>query len=130
MNKFIFILSALIAWSVTCLGYGYFYAKQTVDPIVITQTETVWKDKVIYRDYVSMPAEDILNKLRHYDQDEFKLTFRPLVEANMYRIEGRLYEREAYKDIKIEVGSASNWKFYLGLGSAAAIGAGIYVGLK
>jgi len=128
MKKIIMILLLSVFWTITCIGFGYFAGKSLTDPVVITEKETVWKDKIVYRDYISMPPEKIIDKLKCYDQSEFYLTLNPLINSGEYRIKGKLCEREAHKDIKIEVGSNSNWKFYIGAGAAVAIGAGIYMG--
>lgn len=128
MKKFIFALVLIILWSLFCAFSGYIAAKKTIDPVII-QGETVWRDKVVYRDYTIMTVAEKDKALECYDASEFFLSFEP-IKNNEYRITGNLCGREAHKDIEIECGQSSNWKFYLGLGSAVAIGTGIYLGLK
>lgn len=127
MKKFITILLIIIIWTLTCATSGYFYAKKTVKPITIKQTETQWKYSVIYKDISQMPSEEKDRDLQCYYQSEFHLNFTPLVDDNKYRITGKLCQREAYKDIEIECHESGNFKFYLGLGVAATVGAGIYI---
>ena len=115
MKKFIFILVCIILWSFTCLFGGYILGKKLTPPITITKYETQWKDKIIYRDYSSIPVNDLIEDLKCYDTAEFKLDMNNLQE-NKYRISGSLCERSAYKDIEIECGSSGDWKLYAGIG--------------
>jgi hypothetical protein len=124
MKKFITILFFIILWSIICLCGGYFIGKKLTKPVII-QGETIWKDKIIYRDYAKMPVAEKDKKLKCYDQGEFFLTFKP-IEEDKYRIQGNLCEREAYKDIEIEIGESGNFKLYLGFGVAVLACATIF----
>jgi hypothetical protein len=126
MKKFIFALFCVIVWTIACLGFGYFYAKKTIKPVII-QGETVWKDKIVYKNIVTMSIEDKDKDLKHYYEDEFFLELKPLPRTNKYRIEGKLYEREAYKDFEISCGESGNWKFYAGIGFVTVIGTTLYL---
>ena len=126
MKKIIFIIIYIFIWSFTCLFGGYFLGKKLTKPITITQTETVWKDKIIYKDIPSMTISEKDKELRCYYRSEFKLNFKPLIDDNKYRIEGILCERSAYKDIEIECGESENWKFYVGAGVVLGLGTAIY----
>lgn len=128
MNRFIFILIVFIAWTLACVFATHIYDSKTIVP-KITQGETIWKDKVIYRDYTKLPVNDIVEDLKCYDRSEFKINLKQL-NTNKYRVESSLCERSAYKDIEIECGQTESWKYYVGAGIAVAAGIGIYVGLK
>ena len=130
MKKIIFILILIITWSATCLFFGYFSGKKLTDPVIIKEYETVWKDKIIYKNVSTMPTEEKDKELGHYYRDEFILKMKPLSEQNMYRIEGKLYEREAHKDIEIQCGESGGWKLYAGFGLAAAVGTVIYMKVR
>jgi len=128
MNRFIFIFILIIAWTATCIFATYSYVNKTKIPVII-QGETIWKDKIIYRDYKKLSVNDIVEDLKCYDQAEFKINIKHL-NSKEYRITSSLCERSAYKDIEVECGQTESWKYYVGAGIAVAAGLGIYAGLR
>lgn len=129
MNKLVHVLIICIIFLIfgTCsfIG-GYFYHAKTVKPEVKVITETKWKHSIIYRDYPTLSQEEIISRLKCYDQSEMYITVRPLDDIGTYRIDTSLCERKAERDLQIECGETSNFKFYLGLGLASAASIGIY----
>jgi hypothetical protein len=125
LKNIIFVVLVTILYSFILFIGGYLYHKHHTPPITITKTETQWKQSIVYRDYPALSQGDIINKLKCYDQGEFKLDISPLSDIGTYRISGKLCDRDAYKDIGIECGESENFKLYLGIG-AIAIGAGAY----
>lgn len=127
MKKFAFIMICVIIWSIFCGATGFYIASKNIKPVTITEKETVWKDKIVYRDYLSIPPEEILAKLKHYDNDEFFINIKPSSDTNKFKIEGRLYERSASKDFEVECGESGNWKLYGSIAAAGIIGTAIYI---
>jgi len=129
MTKFnhIILTCIILLILLTCsfIG-GYFYHAKTTKPEVKVITETKWKHSIIYRDYPTLSQEEIVNRLKCYDQSEMYITVRPLEDIGTYRIDTSLCERKAERDFRIECGETSNFKLYLGLGLASAAGIGIY----
>jgi len=121
MKKILFCLICVIIWRFTCLFGVYILGKKFTKPITITKYETQWKDKIIYRDYSSIPVNDLIEDLKCYDTAEFKLDINKDIQEDRYRITGSLCERSAYKDIEIECGSSGDWKLMAGIGTVGLV---------
>lgn len=127
MKKFAFIMACIFTWSITCVTGGYIVGKKLTKPIIITEHETIWKDKIIYKNIAVMSPEEKDKDLECFYRNEFKLTLKPLPENNMYRISGKLCDREATKDFEVQCGESGNWKLYGGIAAAGIIGTAIYI---
>lgn len=109
--------------AIICFCAGYLF-KPTPEPIVQWETKVVTKK--IYRDYSKIKLDECLAKLYMYDTSDFVID-KQKVNPELYRIEAKLFERTAHRDLKIKCSSSGNWTTYLAVGAVAGIAATMYL---
>ena len=129
MNKLVHVLiicTIFLIFGICSFIGGYFYHAKTVKPEVKVITETKWKHSIIYRDYTVLTQDEVITRLKCYDQSEMYISVNPLESAGTYRISTSLCERKAERDFEVECGESGNFKLYLGFGLATAAGVGLF----
>lgn len=119
-------VSGLILISVGIAGtqiYQYLYPPPAEIKIV-EKTKIV--TKYIDRDYSAMSRDGLASELMKYDKGQFLLDGE-MVSPETIHITGRLYRREAERDIKFKIKGTSNIRFYVGVGIVGALAGGYVV---
>lgn len=116
----IILISAGIAGT---LFYQYLYPPPAEIKIV-EKTKII--SKPIIRDYTKYTRISLESELMKYDKGPFLLDGE-MVSPETIHITGRLYRREAERDIKLEIKGTSNIRFYVGVGIVGAVAGGYVI---
>jgi len=115
---------------------GWFLNKKLTEPKKIIETKII--TKVIYRKYKDLSREKLIEDLKLYDLGEPKLFISDIKikggifddKILQFKNNASLSKREWSRDGEIEVAKSGNWKFYIGAGITAGVGAGLAILFK
>ena len=135
VKVYLFLFFSTIFLVGSFLG-GWFLNKKLTEPKKIVEAEII--TKVIYRKYKNLSREKLIEDLKLYDLGEPKLFISDIKikggifddKVLQFKNNASLSKREWSRDGKIEVAKSGNWKFYIGAGITAGVGAGLAILFK